>query len=300
MPPPAVETVGLSKRYGRHPALAGVDLAVERGEVFGLIGPNGAGKTTLIRILVDLIRPSGGRARVLGLDVRRDGVAVRRRIGYLPGDLALYQDLTAAEHLAYLAALRGRPRLDVRPLAARLALDLDRPIRTLSRGNRQKVGLVAAFAHEPEVLILDEPTSGLDPLVQHEFSLLLEEARDRGQTVFLSSHVLSEVERLADRVALLRAGRVVVVDDIGRLKARLTRRLDLHLAEPVPPGAFEGVPGVRSVEREGDRVTLVLTGSADAAIKEAARYEVLTVTSREPDLEDVFLELYEGREPALA
>jgi ABC-2 type transport system ATP-binding protein len=291
---PAILTQGLAKRYGRHDALVDLDLEVRRGEVFGLIGPNGAGKTTTIRLLLDLIRPTRGSAQVLGLDVRRDGPAVRSRIGYLPGDLALYEDLTAAEHLAYLAALRGRRGIDVRPLAARLALDLDRPIRALSRGNKQKVGLVQAFMHEPELLILDEPTTGLDPLIQHEFGLMLHEARERGATTFLSSHVLSDVERLADRVGLVREGRLELVDDVGALKARVTRRLELHLAEPPPADAFAGLPGVRAVERAGDRVTLTLSGPVDAAVKEAARFEVLTLTSREPDLEDVFLALYDG------
>jgi ABC-2 type transport system ATP-binding protein len=290
----AITTSALTKRYGRHTALDGVDLEVGRGEVFGLIGPNGAGKTTVMRILVDLLRPTSGSATVLGFDSRRDGVEVRRRVGYLPGELSLYEDLTPARHLALLADLRGRPDIDPRPLAERLKLDLHRPIRALSKGNRQKVGLVQAFMHEPELLILDEPTGGLDPLVQHEFSTLLDEARARGATVFLSSHVLSEVERLADRVGLVREGRLVTVDDLGRLKARVTRRLDLHLAAPAPPNAFRGVPGVRSVERDGDRVTLVLTGSADAAVKEAARYDVVALTSREPDLDDIFLELYAG------
>ena len=260
---PAVETIALRKSYGSHPALEGIDLTVRRGEVFGLIGPNGAGKTTVMRILLDLIRASSGSARVLGFDSRRDTVEVRRRIGYLPGQLALYEDLNAAQHLRLLASLRGRRDLDPRPLAERLDLDLKRPIRALSKGNRQKVGLVQAFMHEPEVLILDEPTSGLDPLIQHEFSLMLEEARGRGQTVMLSSHVLSEVERLADRIGLIRAGKVALVDDIGELRARADPVARSLPASAPPPDAFEEVAGV-SREIEGERVTLVLDGSADA------------------------------------
>jgi ABC-2 type transport system ATP-binding protein len=291
---PAILLSGLTKRYGRQTALADVDLEVRRGEVFGFIGPNGAGKTTTIRLLLDLIRPSSGSARVLGFDARREGVEVRRRVGYLPGELALYEDLTAAQHLAYLASLRGLDDRAVEPLARRLSLELDRPIRTLSKGNKQKVGLVQAFMHTPELLILDEPTGGLDPLVQHEFGHLLEEARERGQTVFLSSHVLSEVDRLADRVGLVHEGRLMLVDDVGALKARLTRRLELRFAEVLPPRAFEGLPGVAAVEHDGEHVTLTLDGPADAAVKEAARHRVLTLSSREPDLDDLFLDLLGG------
>ncbi|HST40737.1 MAG TPA: ABC transporter ATP-binding protein, partial [Conexibacter sp.] len=284
---------------GRHEALAEVDLEVRRGEVFGFIGPNGAGKTTTIRLLLDLIRPTRGNVRVLGLDARRDGVAVRRRVGYLPGELALYEDLTAAEQLHYLAALRGAGAARIAPLARRLSLELDRPIRALSKGNKQKVGLIQALMHEPELLILDEPTGGLDPLIQREFARLLEEARERGQTVFLSSHVLGEVDRLADRVGLVRDGRIVLVDEVTALKARLTRRLELRFDVPPPPGAFERLPGVHAVEREGAHVTLTLDGPADAAVKEAARHRVLTLTSSEPDLDDLFLDLLdEGADDA--
>jgi ABC-2 type transport system ATP-binding protein len=295
---PVIETAGLRKRYGRHEALRGIDLTVRAGEVFGLIGPNGAGKTTLIRILLDLIRPTSGRVQVLGGDPRRDGAAIRGRIGHLPGNLALYDQLTAREHLALLARLRRLPALRFEPLAERLQLELDRPIRTLSKGNRQKVGLVQAFMHDPELFILDEPTSGLDPIIQHEFGGLLAEARARGATVFLSSHVLSEVERVADRVGLVRDGQLVVVDDVGHLKSRVARRLDLYFAQPPPRDAFTGLPGVRSVDQVGEHVTLVLEGSADAALKRAARFEVTTLASREPDLEDIFLELVEARDAA--
>lgn len=290
---PPIEVEGLCKSYGEKRALVNLDLVLRSGEVFGFIGPNGAGKSTTIRILLDLIRPSSGRARVLGMDPRSEGVALRRRLGYLPGELALYEDLTPRRLLAHLAALRGGAgRKAIGPLAERLALELDRPIRTLSRGNKQKVGIVQALMHEPELLILDEPTSGVDPLVQHEFHALLHEARERGQTAFVSSHVLSEIERVADRVGIIREGQLVVVDDVSALKARTARQVELHFSAPVPPSAFEGLPGVREARFEGDAARFVVVGPIDPLIKAAARFEVLTMTSHEPDLEELFLTFY--------
>lgn len=201
----AILTEDLTKRYGKHQALDGLDLVVRRGEVFGFLGPNGAGKTTTIRLLLDLIRPTAGRVEVLGMDPRRQGREVRRRVGYLPGKLALYDRLTGREVLTYLGHLRdGVDWAHADSLARRLDLDLNRPIGALSRGNKQKVGLVQALMHRPELLILDEPTGGLDPLVQREFHRLVREASGEGRTVFLSSHVLGEVERVADRVGIIR------------------------------------------------------------------------------------------------
>jgi ABC-2 type transport system ATP-binding protein len=293
-----IETKGLSKLYGKKPALVDLELSVKAGEVFGFIGPNGAGKTTTIRLLLDLIRPTSGTVSVLGLDPRRQGVALRRRIGYLPGELGLYEDLTGGELLRWLADLRGGAGLAaIEPLSQRLALDLEHPIRSLSKGNKQKVGLVQAFMHEPELLILDEPTSGVDPLIQREFHELLHEARGRGQTAFVSSHVLSEVERIADRVGIIRDGRLVVVDDVGALKARAVRQVEIHFSEPVPPGAFDDLPGVRDAQFDGDVARFVVTGPIDPLIKAAARFEALTMTSHEPDLEELFLTYYEGEEP---
>jgi ABC-2 type transport system ATP-binding protein len=294
----AIETTGLCKLYGKKSALDDLDLSVRTGEVFGFIGPNGAGKTTTIRLLLDLIRPSSGSVSVLGLDPRRQGVALRRRVGYLPGELALYEDLNARELLRWLAGLRGGAgERSIEPLAERLAVDLDHPIRSLSKGNKQKIGLVQAFMHEPELLILDEPTSGVDPLIQREFQELLHEARERGQTVFVSSHVLSEVERIADRVGIIRDGRLVVVDDVGALKARAVRQVEIHFSEPVPPAAFEGLPGVREAHFDGDVARFVVTGAIDPLVKAAARFTALTMTSHEPDLEELFLTYYEGQEP---
>jgi ABC-2 type transport system ATP-binding protein len=261
--------------------------------VYGFLGPNGAGKTTTIRILLDLLRPTSGSASVLGLDPRRDAVEARRRIGYLPGDLALYPKLTARETVDYLGSLRGGyPAGSVERLADRLDLELDRPIGAFSHGNRQKVGLLQAFAHEPELLVLDEPSAGLDPLLQQEFQRLVREAAGEGRTVFLSSHVLSEVEQAADRVGILRRGRLVAVEDVAALKARATRRLEVELARPAPREAFAGLPNVRDCQVDGAHLHLVVEGAMDAVVKALAAHEVLTLTSREPDLEEVFLDYY--------
>ena len=290
----AIRTRGLTKVYrGGTTAVRELDLAVRVGEVFGFLGPNGAGKTTTIRILLDLLRPTAGDAEVLGLDARRAGVEARRRIGYLPGDLALYPKLTAHETLTYLGALRGGvPERAVTVLSERLGLDLDRLVGTLSHGSRQKVGLVQAFMHEPELLVLDEPTGGLDPLLQQEFHRLVEEAAAAGRTVFLSSHVLSEVERVADRVGIIRGGTLVALEEIAALKQRATRRLDVELARPVDVASFAKLPNVREAQAERALLHLVVEGPVDAVVKALAEHEVVSITSHEPDLEEVFLEYY--------
>jgi ABC-2 type transport system ATP-binding protein len=248
----AIRTEGLTKFYGKVRGIEGLDLTVRVGEVFGYLGPNGAGKTTTIRLLLDLIRPTAGRAEVLGLDTRAASLQVRRRLGYLPGELHLYENMSGRELVRYLGALRGRDDRDhAAELAERLELDLDRPIKSLSKGNKQKVGLVQALAHRPELLVLDEPTSGLDPLVQHEFHRMLDEARRDGRTVLLSSHDLAEVEHIADRVGIIRSGRLVAVDAIADLKAKAVHRLELHFGGPVPADAFADLPGVRDLQVEG-------------------------------------------------
>ncbi len=214
-----IEVEGLVKRYRGFQALHGIDLEVERGEVFGFIGPNGAGKTTLIRTMLDLIRPSEGRVRIFGLDSRADARGVHERTGYVPGELALWERLTGRQALAYLSALRGGAGDErIEPLAERLRLDLDRPIRDLSKGNKEKIGLIQGLMHEPDLIVLDEPTSGLDPLIQHEVFAIVDEIGERGGTVFFSSHHLSEVERIAARVGVIREGRMVTVDTVERLE----------------------------------------------------------------------------------
>jgi ABC-2 type transport system ATP-binding protein len=289
-----IRTEALTKRYRDGRGVQELAFEVEAGEVFGYLGPNGAGKTTTIRLLLDLIRPTSGRAEVFGLDPRRDGPAVRARIGYLPGDLRLYEKLTGREQLRYFASLRGLDGLgEADGLARRFDLELDRPIRSLSKGNRQKVGLVQALLHRPALLVLDEPTAGLDPLVQQEFYELVRELVAEGCTVFLSSHVLSEVQ---DRVAVISEGRVELVDTVEALRARALARVHVTFATAPPDDAFAAVPGVRELERRGATVVLALEGVADPLVKALARFEVVALDSHEADLEDVFLDLY--REPA--
>ena len=289
----AILTEALAKDYGEGRGLRGLDLEVRPGEVFGFLGPNGAGKTTTIRILLDLIRPTGGRARVLGCDAQAESLAVRRRIGYLPSDLAFHPQQTGAQVLAGLARLRGGVDEKLREtLVARFDVELDRPVRKLSSGNRQKLGIVQAFMHEPELVILDEPITGLDPLVQQEFHRLLAEVRAEGHTVFLSSHTLSEVERVADRVAILRAGELVIVETVENLRAVAVQRLELVFASAPELAEFSTLPGVRDANLQGNRLTLGVEGSVDALLKRAAQNEVLAIHSHEADLEEIFLGFY--------
>ena len=292
-----IETNGLTKRYGKRRGLDGLDLEVNEGEVFGFLGPNGAGKTTTIRLLLDLIRPTSGIARVLGEDPRTGGKNLRRRLGYLAGDFVVEGNQSAAELLTFLGNLRGGvapERID--RLAERLELDPHTRIRSLSKGNRQKVGLIQAFMHEPELLILDEPSSGLDPLVQQTFLELVREARGNGQTVFMSSHVLSEVEQSADRVGIVRDGRLIAVEGFEALRARAIRRVEIRFDEPVSAVAFANVPGTSDIQVDGTVLRCVIAGRADALVKAAARYPVATILAEEPDLEELFFTFYRGEE----
>ena len=293
-----IVTTGLSKDYGSGRGLFGLDLEIAQGEVFGFLGPNGSGKSTTMRLLLDLIRPSSGSARVLGLDTRRDSLEIRRRVGFLPGDLALYPKLTGRVVLDYFAKLRGGIHANEREaLVDRFEAELDRPVHQLSTGNRQKLGLIQAFMHRPELLILDEPIAGLDPLVQQSFHALLGEVSSEGRTVFLSSHTLSEVERVTHRVAILRRGRLVVVDSLENLRNVAVQRLEIEFGEPVDGDEFRTLPGVKDVQVVGNTVTVGFEGSADAVVRAAAAHEVRAVRPREDDLEDIFLRYYrEGPE----
>ncbi|OLB73779.1 MAG: ABC transporter [Actinobacteria bacterium 13_2_20CM_2_71_6] len=295
----AIHTDQLTKMYGSRRGLAGLDLSVTTGEVYGFLGPNGAGKTTTIRVLLDLIRPTSGRVELLGGDPRQDGVALRRRIGYLPGDFTVDGRQSVTELLTYLGNLRGGvPRARMTALAERLDLDLTARFRSLSKGNRQKVGLVQAFMHAPELLILDEPTSGLDPLVQQTFLSMVREARAAGQTVFMSSHVMSEVQQTADRVGIVREGRMVVVERVEDLRERAVRQVEIHFEDPVSAEEFAALPGVSDVTVDQNVLRCRLDGRADALVKAAAKHTVIGLRSEEPDLEELFVTYYRGADDA--
>jgi ABC-2 type transport system ATP-binding protein len=292
-----IRTDALTKHYGRRRGLAGLDLEVRTGEVYGFLGPNGAGKTTTIRILLDLIRPTSGRATVLGQDPRAAGPALRRRIGYLPGDLTVAGGQSGRELLTYLGNLRGGvPGTRIDALAGRLDLDLSARIASLSKGNRQKLGIVQAFVHEPELLVLDEPTSGLDPIIQQRFLEMVAESRRAGQTVFMSSHVLSEVQQSADRVGIIRDGKMVAVEAVEALRRRAVRRVEIEFDTPVPAGAFSDLRDLRDLRVEGSVLHCRLAGRPDGLVKAAARYGVAALTVEQPDLEELFFEYYRGEE----
>ncbi len=293
-PSAGIEVVGLTKRFGRLTAVDSLDGTVDRGEIVGFLGPNGAGKTTTMRLLMGFLRPTSGRCALLGASPTSD-VRLRSRVGYLPGDVRVDPSTTARDLLrlyAELRGVRGTRRSD--ELVERLDLDPTRPFRTLSKGNRQKVGIVQAFFHEPDVLLLDEPTSGLDPLVQREFFAMVRDAAARGAAVLFSSHVLPEVEHLAARVMIIRSGRLVTTAPVQELLDRSRHQVQVRFAGPVSPALFDGVEGVGEVLRDGpDTLTLTIDGAVGPALRAAlAGPEVLRVAPSGDDLEDLFIALY--------
>jgi len=293
-----IETEQLTKTYGTHRGIVDVDLRVDQGEVFGFLGPNGAGKTTTIRTILDLIRPTSGTARVFGIESSEDPVAIHRRVGYIPGEFALYDRLTGRQTLEYFANLRG----GVDPvyqasLIERFDLDAGKRFKTYSKGNKQKVGVIAALQHRPELLVLDEPTSGLDPLVQQTFFETLRETVADGASVFLSSHILSEVEKACGRVAIIRDGRLTKVDTVEGLRDLAHHQVELRFSGPVPTAAFEAIAGVSDLAAVDHTLRMRVAGPITPVVRAAAQYELLDFVSREPSLEETFLAQY-GREAA--
>jgi ABC-2 type transport system ATP-binding protein len=288
-----IETEKLTKSYGSHRGIVEVDLTVEQGEVFGFLGPNGAGKTTTIRTLLDLIRPTAGRARVFGIESSADPVAIHRRVGYIPGEFTLYDRLTGGQTIEYFANLRGGVDPAYRAeLIARLDLDPSRRYKEYSKGNKQKVGIVIALQHRPDLLVLDEPTSGLDPLVQQSFFGLVQLAKAEGRTVFLSSHILSEVEKTCGRVAIIREGRIVKTDTVDALRDLAHHQVELRFTGPVPMAVFSGLPGVSDVVADDHVLRLRVSGPITPVVRAAAQYDLLDFVSREPSLEETFLAQY--------
>jgi ABC-2 type transport system ATP-binding protein len=291
----AIRTDKLTKHYGDFPALVDLDLEVRTGEIFGFLGPNGAGKTTTIRTILDEIRPTTGKATVLGMDTHAQSVEIRRHIGYVPGDLAMYPNLTGRDTITYFANLRGGVDWDfVESLADRLDADLSKKVGDLSSGNRQKVGLIQAFMNRPELLVMDEPSSGLDPLVQREFQKMMREVAAEGRTVFLSSHTLSEVQRVADRVGIIRRGKLIAVEGVADLRSKAIRTVTLMFEEPIDPKLFTSVPGVRDARVDNHHIIVSFDGRMADLLEVATNgHHLVDISTQEADLEEIFLTYYE-------
>ena len=295
----AIETHGLTKTYGTTRAVVDLDLTIDTGQVFGFLGPNGAGKTTTIRMLLALQQPTNGGADVLGLDAQRDSVEIHRRIGYLPGDLALYPHMTGRQHIDWFLRARGeRHRRFADMLVERFNVVMDRPAKQLSKGNRQKIGLILAFMHQPELLILDEPTSGLDPLMQNEFERLAHEVVTEGRTVFLSSHDLDEVQRLADRVSIIKSGTLITTDTVTSLRQNTPQKVEVEFREPLNPSLFASLPGVSVKTAEGSRMVMEVTGAIGPVLRVIGDHDPIDVICRHADLEELFLDLYRELAPS--
>jgi beta-exotoxin I transport system ATP-binding protein len=294
-----IECRKLSKRYGRSPVYALEDLSIEvrPGEVYGFLGPNGAGKSTTIRTLLNFIQPSGGSASILGKDIVKDSVAIRRSVGYLSSDMSMYPKMTGRAFLAYLSELQPATKPAFRQeLAKRLKTDLNKRLGDLSRGNRQKVAIIQAFMHQPAVLILDEPSSGLDPLMQETFYELLNESKQRGAAVFMSSHILSEVQKICDRVGIIRDGRLVAERDIAEMVKEAAHTFEITFAGPPPLADLRKVAGVEVAARDGHDVTVHLRGELTPLLAELARHDVTKLDARQLDLEEMFMHFYGGQE----
>jgi len=293
----AIETENLTKYYGKHRGVLSLFLQVKEGQIFGYLGPNGAGKTTTIRLLMSLIRPTDGKVKVLGLDLNKSSLEVRRHVGYVGGELSLYEDLTGKELLNYLGNLRRN--IDwklVSDLSELFECDLTRPIRELSRGNKQKIDLIQAFMHKPKLLILDEPSIGLDPLMQHAFLELLDKVKKEGRTVFLSSHNLAEVEKICDEIGIIKEGRLVAVESVESLRQKFLKHIEVEFKSVPPLEAFAGIPNVREIKSKGMIFEFVISGQLDPMLKRIAEFEIENLTSKDISIEDIFMTYYSGEE----
>jgi ABC-2 type transport system ATP-binding protein len=295
---PVIVIDNLQKSYGKVQAVRGISMSVQRGEIFGFLGPNGAGKTTTIRCMLDVIRPSAGTIRVLGLDAQRDKMELHRYIGYLPGDVRLPGNMTGRQVINYFSRLQGLEPVLLDKLVARFDVELKRPIKGYSKGMRQKIGVVLAFMCDPEVLILDEPTSGLDPLLQREFNALLLEEQARGKTIFMSSHIMSDVEKVCQRVAVIRRGEIVTLDEVEKLREKAGQRVTVEFGDVVSEQELARIPGVSNVSRHNSDYHLTVSGSMDALVKALSRHEVIRLQAEEAPLEEVFLKFYEDAKGA--
>ncbi len=291
---PVIVIDNLYKSYGNVQAVRGVSMRVEQGEIFGFLGPNGAGKTTTIRCLLDVIRPTSGTLRVLGLDAQRDKMELHQRIGYLPGDVRLPGQMTGKQVIDYFSRLQGLEPVLLDDLVARFDVELKRPLKSYSKGMRQKIGVVLAFMCDPEVLILDEPTSGLDPLLQRTFNEFLLQEQARGKTIFMSSHIMSDVEKVCQRVAVIRQGEIVTIEEVEKLRQKAGQRVTVEFNDSVSADEVARLPGVSNVTRNNSAYHFNISGSMDALIKALSRHEVLRLQAEEAPLEEVFLKFYEN------
>lgn len=291
-----IKSQNLTKLFGKVAAVNNLNLEVKEGEVFGYLGPNGAGKSTTIKLLLNFINPNSGSASVFNLNPSNDIVEIMQNTGYLPGEIHLYESLTGKDHLKYQASLRDNVDWKyVESLAERLDSDLTKPIKSLSHGNKQKIAIIGAFMHKPKLLVLDEPTTGLDPLIQREFYNLVSEVNKAGSTLFVSSHILPEIERICHRVGILRKGELIVTEEIDTLKAKALRPLDVFFANELPKESFKNIEGIKNIVIEGKILHCDIIGSLDKFIKELGKYEVVNLITREPDLEQIFLTYYTGK-----
>ncbi len=293
-PDPVIVVDDVHKAYGNVQAVKGISLSIEQGEIFGFLGPNGAGKTTTIRCMLDVIRPNSGTIRVLGLDAQRDTIELHRHIGYLPGDVRLPGQMTGKQVIQYFSSLRGYEPTLLKDLIDRFEVETKRPLKGYSKGMRQKIGIVLAFMNDPEILILDEPTSGLDPLLQRVFNDFLLQEQARGKTIFMSSHIMSDIEKVCQRVAIIRQGEVVTIEEVEKLRQKAGQRVTVEFGDTVSMEELTQIPGVSNITRQNSAYHFIVIGSMDNLVKALSRYKVLRLQAEEAPLEEVFLKFYEN------